>query len=183
VPSLATRPGPLRAPLVPQHRMPTSARLGRNEVPSAAAWPRITRAIALASTCRGGVGRPEQHTSAPMVESSARSSQSSARTGHGGHARSPIPYCEGSLAYDPPVFCHSNLKAPKWISWSDDNSGQRYYRCRHAWVRSDIMNIECAAFAFHGFQFLIAKPFSLVIRRPRWIVVFMFGSILSKLSL
>ena len=35
------------------------------------------------------------------------------------------------------------------------------------WVRYEIMNIECDAFAFDEFQFLIAKPFSLVICRWR----------------
>lgn len=75
-----------------------------------------------------------------MAEGSSASSRLSASTGHGrgGGFRDsgpPIPYRNAPLDYYPPVMCCCNLKSLKLISWSDDNSGRRYHRCKHVWVR------------------------------------------------
>ncbi|XBI93123.1 hypothetical protein VPH35_030041 [Triticum aestivum] len=49
----------------------------------------------------------------------------------GEESRSPVPYREAPMAYEPARLCWCNprRKAPRWISWSRQNPCRRYYAC------------------------------------------------------
>uniref|UniRef100_A0A0E0DPW1 Zinc finger GRF-type domain-containing protein n=1 Tax=Oryza meridionalis TaxID=40149 RepID=A0A0E0DPW1_9ORYZ len=43
-----------------------------------------------------------------------------------------VPYREGPLDYEPPMFCDCKVKAGRWISWSVGNPGRRNFTCYNA---------------------------------------------------
>uniref|UniRef100_A0A8I7B2L6 Uncharacterized protein n=1 Tax=Hordeum vulgare subsp. vulgare TaxID=112509 RepID=A0A8I7B2L6_HORVV len=79
----------------------------------------------------------------------------------GEESRSPVPYRESPMAYEPAKFCWCNprRKAPRWVSWSIPNPGRRYYACVDAMflrdligdLRDEVRRLRCGG---NGSQFI-----------------------------
>ena len=84
-----------------------------------------------------------------MSWSSGRSQAPSFRRAsgrRGDESRSSVPYRESPMAYEPEklCWCRPRRKAPRWISWSRQNPGRRYYACVDAMVSFIFVLLFCS---------------------------------------